>query len=252
MLKKALILAALSLAGLCTWASTETEEIVRTFDLDPGGSISVDNINGSVVVHGWNEAGVRLQATKKAKADSKQTAREKLERLEVIIEAAADNISAVTKRTTRERKWNENVSVNYELWVPMDVVLEVETTNGKIQIEQVEGRISARTTNGKIDIDEASGSVNATTTNGPISADLRQYDGTDMKLQTTNGSISLVAPADLKADLEARTTNGSIKTDFPISVVGKLSRNRLKGAINGGGSLLKMKTTNGSIRLSEL
>jgi len=250
MLKKAMILATFLTAGLFTWASTETEEIVRTFDLERGGSVSIDNINGPVVVHGWNESGVRLQATKKAKAGSKSAAREKLERTEVRIEAEANAISAVTQRA--ERKWSDNVTVAYELWVPAEVLLDVETTNGTVRIEQVDGRITAKTTNGKIYIQEASGTVNAHTTNGSISAGLVRYDGGDMKLETTNGSIELSAPTNLQADLEARTTNGSIHTDFPVSVTGKVARNRLHGAINGGGARLQMETTNGSIHLSQI
>jgi hypothetical protein len=50
-------------------------------------------------------------------------------------------------------------------------------------------------------------------------------------------------------NLDARTEDGSVKTDLPVQVEGKLSGDKLKGTVNGGGSLLKLQTSGGNIEI---
>jgi hypothetical protein len=54
--------------------------------------------------------------------------------------------------------------------------------------------------------------------------------------------------------LDAETSVGRISTDFAVTSViqGKVPKNRLKGGINGGGPLLKLRTSAGSIRLQKV
>jgi hypothetical protein len=61
----------------------------------------------------------------------------------------------------------------------------------------------------------------------------------------------VVVPANIAADVDAGTTNGSIKTDLPISTT-RVDRNSLRGSINGGGTPLRMRTTNGGIAIRTL
>jgi hypothetical protein len=50
--------------------------------------------------------------------------------------------------------------------------------------------------------------------------------------------------------VEASTHNGSVHTDLPVTVVGKVSKNELKGTIGAGqGGKLHLETYNGSIRI---
>jgi hypothetical protein len=59
-------------------------------------------------------------------------------------------------------------------------------------------------------------------------------------------------PAGIGAQLKARTTNSSVSTDFDVNVRGTMSKNHLEGAINGGGPVLDLSTSNGSIRVQRL
>ena len=233
-------------------AGTEEQVIDRTLKLDAGGTVSVKNINGSVRVYAWDSKDVRIKAVKKAKASSKRAALEKLERVEVLIDSQPGEITVVTTKEKRMFNWNDNVSVSYEVWVPENVVLRAKSTNGKVVVENVVGDVTATTTNGKVVITNVSGTVNARTTNGSIKAELAEYLGGDMEFRTTNGGIRFVGPSDIAMDIEARTTNGSIRSDFPIESRGLLSKKAVSGSINGGGAMLRLKTTNGSISLAEI
>jgi DUF4097 and DUF4098 domain-containing protein YvlB len=53
-------------------------------------------------------------------------------------------------------------------------------------------------------------------------------------------------PRTLAANVDADTTNGSIESELPIATT-RVSRNSLRGTINGGGSDVRLSTTNGGI-----
>jgi DUF4097 and DUF4098 domain-containing protein YvlB len=80
------------------------------------------------------------------------------------------------------------------------------------------------------------------------------YTGTapaicNVSLTTHNGGIDFTAPPSFSAAVEASTHNGSIKTDLPVTVVGEVSKKKLKGTIGTGQGKLHLVTYNGSIRI---
>jgi DUF4097 and DUF4098 domain-containing protein YvlB len=93
------------------------------------------------------------------------------------------------------------------------------------------------------------GSLDASTTNGSINAELTSVTrGHRLRFETTNGRISVALPASLAVDVDADTTNGSIRSDLPVATT-RISRNSLRGTINGGGTPLELRTTNGGIEI---
>ena len=75
----------------------------------------------------------------------------------------------------------------------------------------------------------------------------------ECNLRTSAGGVTVTLMPDIAVDVDAETTAGSVSTDFAVASViqGKIPRNRLKGAINGGGPLLKLRSSAGSIRLKK-
>ncbi|MEX1031257.1 MAG: DUF4097 family beta strand repeat-containing protein [Paenibacillaceae bacterium] len=89
--------------------------------------------------------------------------------------------------------------------------VELDTTNGAITTNDVDGDISADTTNGKIIASRISGKVDAKTTNGSITLlDVLH----DVKADTTNGGIT-IHTISLGGDWELDTTNGNIEIYLP-------------------------------------
>ena len=161
-----------------------SDKIDREFDLATGGEVTLKNINGSVVIHGWDKSNVRVVAIKKARGSN---AAGKMERTEVRIDATSDRIDIETFRTTKAKKWNNNVSVKYELWVPHEVEINARTTNGSVKVYDINGNLNARTTNGSVTLEGVEGSVNAHTTNGNVTASLLAYNGGEMDLPVFAG-----------------------------------------------------------------
>ncbi|GAB4368443.1 MAG: hypothetical protein Kow0042_09640 [Calditrichia bacterium] len=238
------------------------EEIFKKkIDFQAGGSISLENTNGKIEVQGWSEPYVLIEAEKKVSASGKKRAQEYMDQIEIDIYQSEKDIEIRTHLPGRGKgggffDWifgdHYSASVNYKISVPHSSNLELSSTNGAINVSEVEGTIRIETTNGAIRADEIAGKVDAYTTNGSIKVDFdRLAENDEMDFNTTNGSITVYLPSDVACSVWARTTNGSIKTDFPLEVSGKFNSKKLRGEINGGGSSLNFKTTNGSIRIAE-
>lgn len=58
----------------------------------------------------------------------------------------------------------------------------------------------------------------------------------------------LAVPRDYNAELETGTVNGGIKLDFPVELSGRL-KNELETTLGEGGAPLRVRTTNGEVRL---
>ena len=129
--------------------------------------------------------------------------------------------------------------------------VEAKTSGGSISIDKATGGVNAKTSGGSITVEEVMGGINAKTSGGSIKAYISRQPEGDCSLETSGGSVTAYLVEDIGIDVEARTSGGSVSTDVPITTVvqGKVRKNRLQGAINGGGPLLKLRTSGGSIRL---
>ncbi|MFQ6112771.1 MAG: DUF4097 domain-containing protein [bacterium] len=236
---------------------TIREQFEKTFKFKQGGTLILENTNGSVAVESWSKEEVRVEAEKIVKAKSRRQAEEIMKKVRIDIKQDTDYLEIQT-HIPRHRTgfWDSifgggtSISVTYYLKVPHELRLDISTVNGGVEMEQVGGEIRVKSTNGRIRLFETQGVVDAKTTNGSIEVDFRDFEeNEDMSFKTTNGGIKLYLPENFRAYVNASTTNGSINTDFPIKVHGEISKRRLRGEISGGGGTVDLHTTNGSIRI---
>lgn len=254
--------------GVGEGASEYVEEVVeRSAEFQPGGRLSLVNVNGEISIGTWDRHEVTMKAEKRAGAGSEEEARLLLEETTVQFDRTEDRIDIRTELPKRKR----NVRVAYTLTVPEEIDLtlrsanggiqandvsgavDAKTTNGSIEVAGITGVVKARTTNGNVDLSEVLGPIGANTTNGKVEVAISELseEPHDIRASTTNGGIEVSLPRGLKAHLKASTVNGSIDSDFPVTVKGRIGKS-VDEAINGGGRLIDLKTTNGSIRLKEL
>ena len=227
------------------------ETVDRTLEVSPGGSLSLDNTNGTIEVTVWDKKKVHIIAKKEAKAPTDEEARRILEDTEVRITKTGNHVSVKTKRDSWKLGGSSRLHVDYTVQVPRRFDIDVESVNGNVNVRDVEGRVVSETVNGNVDIAGIRGSFKTKTVNGSIRADLTGSTGTEaLSAKTVNGGIRVTLPKDFGARVKARTVNGKIHTDFPITVTGRIGKS-IDGKLNGGGRLLRLQTVNGSIRIKE-
>jgi len=212
-------------------------------------TITVDGgVNGGISVEGWNKNEIRIRAKVKAWDRDEEDARETLE--EIVIKTERETIVAKGPKLRGDKRgW----SVSYELMVPKKSNLDLETLNGGISIEDVEGEIVAEAVNGGLKLSQLAGDVDVHTTNGGVSVELhgKAWQGRGLEASTTNGGVKVWIPEDYNADLETGTVNGSVDFDFPVTVQGKISK-RIRATLGDGGPKIRIVTTNGGVKLKQM
>ena len=131
--------------------------------------------------------------------------------------------------------------------------LTAESSNGSIFASSVTGDCSFITSNGRIELERIEGNVSAITSNGTIRLEAVPPTDGRVVMRTSNGNIHVTLPAELSARIKLRTTNGRIHTDFADAIIQRLSfgRNWFECALNGGeAGVISARTSNGSIRFT--
>lgn len=143
-------------------------------------------------------------------------------------------------------------AVDYTLEVPAGVDVRGSTENGSIELTAV-GEVDVRTSNGRIELEEVAGSVHAETSNGRVVG--RDLNGDGIRVRTSNGLIELELGE--AQDVEARTSNGAIDITVPEStyrVTAETSNGRTDIGVADdpdGRFVLELRTSNGSITVTE-
>ena len=137
--------------------------------------------------------------------------------------------------------------------VPEKSNLDLETLNGGISIEDVNGEIKAEAVNGGLKLAQLAGDVDVHTTNGGVSVELhgKKWQGKGLDASTTNGGVKVWIPENYNADLETGTVNGTVDFDFPIMVQGRISKS-IRATLGDGGPKIRIVTTNGGVKLKHM
>ena len=203
-LKVILLLAAsFGMAGVSSPAYTMERVWAKHFALAPGGSVSVENVQGSVLVEGWDRAEVEATVAMRSQGPS-----DHIDDVDVAVEAGNGSLAF---HTLYPAGLDENIRVDYRLRVPRQVRLEqLSTLEGDIAVRDVEGAVRARSLHGDIEGVNLAGSVVARALTGNILVTLRKLPDPQfpLRLETLNGNVDLLLPARANADLELTTVAG--------------------------------------------
>jgi hypothetical protein len=218
---------------------------VREVALDARRQLRVDGrANGGVRVRAWDRGTILVRARVQATAGSRADA----EAIAGAVRIADGDVVRAEGPSDLGRR--EHWSVSYEVMVPRDTDLELEASNGGLDVAGVRGTLALRTVNGGIRLSDVHGDVRGRTSNGGVHVELtgRRWEGRGLDVETSNGGVRLDIPDGYAASLEAGTTNGGLQLDFPITVQGRLDR-RLRAELGGGGAPIRVVTTNGGVTI---
>src|SRR5258708_535513 len=108
---RATALAVLFLAVVCAVPSFAiSKEFNQSYPLQPGGSLELQNVNGTVDVQGWDRNEIEVHAVKTAKHKESD-----LERVSIEVDAKPDAISIATRYPQNE---GVEVAVEYTIHLP--------------------------------------------------------------------------------------------------------------------------------------
>jgi len=269
-----LLAAATVLTTLPAAASvTLKEHFEKTVPMRAGLEVRLHNGNGAVTFEAWDRAEVGVSAEKQVRAGSDETAHKVMAQVQIEVTPGPGGVQIETRAPKVENGFiagflgqEVNVGVSYKVHLPRQSAVAIEnanggvelagthgkahlkTSNGPITVRDAEGDLDLESTNGAIGVTHSAGSLQAETSNGSIHAELTRFNPKDLRLETSNGAVVLRLPGDSRFSVDAETSNGHIQSDFQVP--GETTgRQTLKGHVNGGGTTVYIRTSNGGVTL---
>ena len=130
--------------------------------------------------------------------------------------------------------------------------LSAETSGGSIKGEVVGGDVDVDTSGGSINLTGMAGAVKASTSGGSVTVHFAPGNSRGGSLSTSGGRVTAYVDPAAALDIDASSSGGGVTVDLPVTVQGKLSKRRVQGTLNGGGALLRLRTSGGGIRVNSL
>src|SRR5215212_5928018 len=147
-----------------------------TFPASEVKSISLTNEAGDIVVRQTIGSDIQITATKSARRP------QDLEGVNVEFQQVDDGISG----TVNYLPGSWSVSIAFEIQVPPNVSIQIESASGDIQVENYQGTLNLSTLSGTLILHNVNGDIQAETANGNI--DAQDVDG-NVDVSSSSGDI---------------------------------------------------------------
>ena len=208
----------LVILGCSVKIGVKESEVQKSFQVSGSPRLVVETENGDITVRSSGGAGkVRVTA-----------AITNTDKVEYRTDQNGDTVSVSADFSSVV---NINARVDIEVEVPEKARLELETSNGRITLSDIDGSVSAKTSNGAITF---AGSLEP---------------GSQNSLRTSNGDVEVTLVNTPGVKLDAETGNGKISSELPITITGRSNDDQLTGDIGDGSSSLEIRTSNGDITI---
>ncbi|MCG3120811.1 MAG: hypothetical protein ALAOOOJD_03700 [bacterium] len=207
--------------------STPRDELIkteeRTFDFNAGGRIQVLGDAGFIRVEAWDKNEVYLRYTKRVWDSSRRDAEKRMEDLQIEISDQPGQLSIRQVPGFEEHnfrffdlfdpdRWSHSshaARIDFELKVPRQCQLLLESDEGDITVRQIEGEVSVDSDEGNIDLENlAGGEISAATDEGEINC--RHFQLTDHRLQLSGDEGTVHASDIVARSVWAETDEGDI------------------------------------------
>jgi len=225
-----LVLAVLAVGALPVSAETRME---KTLKLSPGGQFRLETDLGGVTVTGGSESDVHVVITSRRKdLDDLLTFR---------FEEGSGSASIVARKRHPFRWFSfDGDRVQYEIRVPAETRLSIETSGGGIKVAGIRGQAKLDTSGGGIDVRDVVGDLDAHTSGGGIR--LKDLKGR-IRVDTSGGGVE---GASIEGPVHAESSGGSIEL---AKVTGDIDAETSGGGIRlvEAGGRVRADTSGGGI-----
>jgi hypothetical protein len=170
----------------------------------PGSSLSAQTRDGSIQIEGIETNECRLTATIVAHATTEERAQELAEQIDVRLVPSTGGLTVVIDKPDTLR--NARYGVSLEGTVPTRTDLSLVTSDGSVQLANIEGTVDAKTSDGSIRADGIRGDTRLRTSDGSIHCS--GIEGDTLDLHTSDGQVKLANAA--ANSCKAETSDGSI------------------------------------------
>ena len=229
------------LASVASAASTEGKSLNRTFNVSPGGMLTVDADGADISVIGGdgNTVAVRIEA---------RGSQSELEDLTLSAEQSSDGVRVEARRPkSRGWRWGGSwrVETHIDVTVPRNYRVDAKTSGGEVRVEDLAGQTRVRTSGGNLFIRNLKGDFEGHTSGGEVRID--SLVGS-VNAHTSGGNVLV---SKVKGDVDASTSGGDVRV---IGVDGRIRAGTSGGSVRceltGENRGIQATTSGGSVWLT--
>lgn len=227
-------------------------EFRKVVPLTPGGTLSLENINGNIEIQGWEREEVSVYAEKMFHMPD----RTKIfiyPRRDITPRIDFDKFENFVKIRTRDiSRENGESAVDYYIDVPHSINLkDIIAQRGNIKISNLYGEVFVDLANGDIVIENFSGSLTSSVMSGTVSASLYDLRDDDEIIITANeGDVTISLEENVRAHLVVSVPNGEVITEFEIEKPQDAGKFEIQLGENG--AQISLTALNGDVRINRM
>jgi hypothetical protein len=184
-----------------------TRDFQKTLSLGAGQSFRIENKFGEIRIHGQSNRELKISATIRAQADSREQAQNFADKVQIEVQQTAQGVEVRTNYPEENRNWfgrkNASYSVDYEIAMPSDAPLLVKNSFGSVNATGVRGKSEFDNSHGSLNVRDT-GAARLSNSFGSI--ELSGAAG-EASVTDNNGSVQV---SQVKGALELRNRFGSI------------------------------------------
>lgn len=144
----------------------------RSFALSADGKVEVVNKYGEVIIRTWDSDSVRIDVLVRAEGKNSAAVNKSMDKVDIKFRKVGSIVSAVTELSTGRGVFGNLMSevqgvvgsnklqVNYEVWLPQDVLLSVENKFGDVYLASLDARVDLDVSHGDIKAENFSATLN--------------------------------------------------------------------------------------------
>lgn len=147
---------------------------------------------------------------------------------------------------------SSDASADFEAVLPANVVVEVQTNIGSVEVDGMTAGVTARALNGTVRAMNVSGPLSLGAINGDVRLSADSLAPTDsIQMRTVNGSVHAELPASIQGDFDLLASNGTVQSDIPLPAeASSRMRKHFSGQIGSLTRRVSLHTTNGRVVLT--
>ena len=246
-----IVLVAAALMGVAGAAAGQTEEFVRTIPMEPGGRLTLSNVEGGITVTGVDGDDLTIRATKRASRRGGDD--DALDRVEIEIEERGNRVTVETDYPGHRRSFLESlgdllggsrrerreplVAVDYRVAIPRGAGVTIESFAGDVTVEAVDGETRVETVSGDVrlaalarlvtvesfsgDLEltdvRSDGALAAKTVSGRI--DIERVRAPRLEVKSFSGAVALEGVESRRVEVE--TVSGPVTFDGSLASDGR-------------------------------
>ena len=270
-------------------------EFFEKFEADLAGveELSIQTNDESIEIKPWDENRIAIEMTEKVRAENESFARELAEEIKIVGEKAGSRfrIKVDRGRFRHGSNWNNRWSYSglLEVRIPARLSLDLDSDDGSISVDGIDGEIEVRTDDGSVSVDtrgdavdlrtddvsvrvgrvagriyvrtddggieleEVNGNVDAATDDGSIDAYLADSLQGDIDLRCEDGHLTVELGSEKNLHIIAEYSDGGrIRLDIPVRIVpGEYRSGHFEWQIGNGEHKIRLRTDDGSIRIKD-